>query len=132
MNLWSIIKGAGKVGDVIDNTMKAADALVFTKEERAVATAKEILKNQEHMVTLAKMQQGESGASAVTRRIAMLIVLGNFSVFAQTALVAVIMGNNELATNVIKLAGALSIGYLSMTVVVSIFGYYSVTKKDKK
>lgn len=139
MSLWGIITGAGKVGDAIDTGLdvvkmgaRGLDAMVYTDEEKAETAAARQERNGEMAYKFAKMRQGESGASAVTRRAAMYIVLGNFTVFCQTALVFTCLGRKELAADIVKLAIALSIGSLAMTVVASLFGYYAWTKGKKK
>jgi hypothetical protein len=139
MGLWSIITGANKAGDAIDTGLglvnsaaKGLDALVYTDEEAAQDTAANITKNMDHALAFAKMRQNESGASAVTRRIAMLIILGNFTMFTITGLVLVLFDKITTLTNLGQWASTMMIGQLSMTVVASLFGYYAWTKGKKK
>ena len=138
MSLWGIITGAGKVGDAIDTGLdivkmgaRGLDKMVYTDEEKAIDGAANIAKNMDHALAFAKISQSESGASAVIRRLAMLIVLGNFSLFTVTGLVLVLMDKISTLQNLAKWASSMSIGSLAMTVVASIFGYYAVTKGRK-
>jgi thiazole synthase ThiGH ThiG subunit len=91
MGLWSIITGATKTADVIDagidltkTAAKGLDMLVYTDEEKAITGAKNMAVNMAQALEFAKLMQGETGASAVTRRIVACIVMANFSIFALT------------------------------------------------
>jgi hypothetical protein len=133
--LWAIITGAGKVSEVVDTGLdlvktgaKGLDMLAYTKEEQAIDGAKNIVANMDHALQFAKISQSESGASAVTRRIFGLIVLGNFTLFVILGLVALHMGKKVLVDDIIAFANAVSMGQLAITVIVSTFGYYAVTK----
>ena len=138
MGLWTILTGAGKVSDVIDTGLdlvktgaRGLDKMVYTNEEQAIDGAKNIAANMDHVVEMAKLSQNESGASAVTRRIFGLIVLGNFSLFVLVGLVAVCWGKTELVQDIVAFANAVSIGNLTIAVIVSTFGYYAATKGRK-
>jgi hypothetical protein len=138
MGLWSIITGVGKAGDVIDTGMDVVkmgasglDKLVYTKEEKAIDGAKNIAVNMDHAITMARIAQNESGASAVTRRLVFLIVLGNFTIYAQAALVAACFSRIDIITNIIKTATAIMLGEMAIAVVVSMAGYYAATKGRK-
>ena len=139
MGLWSIITGAGKVGDVIDTGLgvvksgvKGLDALVYTDEEKAIAGAENIIRNMDHAYKFAQLAQSESGASAITRRLAMLIVLGNFTLYSTVGMVLVLMEKIETLTNLIEFSKSMGIAMLATTVVASMFGYYAWTKGKKK
>lgn len=139
MGLWGIITGAGKVGDVVDTGLdliktgaKGLDAMVFTDEEKATATAENVAKNMAHVVDMAKITQNESGASAVTRRIVACVVLGVFSLFAVTGLALVCFGKQAVVADIVTLAVALDIGQMAMTIVIALFGYYAVGRAVKK
>ena len=136
MSLWGIIKGAGKVGDVIYTGMdliktgaKGLDMIKYTDEEQAIDGAKSVAKNMDHALAFAKIAQSESGASAVIRRLAMLIVMGNFTLFTVTGLVLVLFDKIAILKNLTEWASTMQIGYLAMTVIASIFGYYAYSKK---
>jgi hypothetical protein len=138
MGLWNIITGAGKVGNVIDTGLdlvktgaRGLDMMKYTDEEQAIDGAKNVAANMDHALAFAKMAQNESGASAVIRRLAMLIILGNFTMFTVTGLVLVLFDKIEMLDNLSEWASTMQIGYLAMTVIASIFGYYAYSKKGK-
>jgi len=138
MGLWATITGAGKVSSVVDTGLdlvkagvKGVDMAIYTDEEKAIAGAQNIVANMGHALEFAKLSQNESGASAVTRRIFGLIVLGNFTLFAMVGLVALCLGRPGLVENIVKFANAISIGELTIAVIVCTFGYYGVTKNRK-
>ena len=85
----------------------------------------------DHALSFAILHQSESGASAVIRRLAMLIVLGNFTLFAVTGVVLALMQKDIILKTLSEWASTMQIGYLAMTVIASIFGYYSISKKSK-
>ena len=89
-------------------------------------------KNMDHAVTFAQLAQSESGASAVTRRIAMLIVLGNFTLFSTVGMVLVLTDKIDTLKNLIEFSKSMGIAMLATTVVASMFGYYAWTKGKKK
>jgi hypothetical protein len=141
MGIWATITGAGKVADVIDTGMdlaktgaKGIDMAFYTAEEKALAGAQDLVANMGHALDFAKLAQNESGASAVTRRIFGLIVLGNFTVFVQVGLVALWLDRPGLVENIVKFANAMSIGEITVAVIVCMFGYYGITgvTKNKK
>jgi hypothetical protein len=136
MSFWSLITGAGKTGDVIDAGLdlvksgaNGLDSLVYTDEEKAQDRAKNILRNGDMAYKFAKLAQSESGASAVTRRICALIVLTNFTIYAQAALVAACFSRMDIVENIVKTGVALMIGEMAIAVVISMFGYYAWKKK---
>jgi hypothetical protein len=138
MGIWATITGAGKVSQVIDTGLdlvktgaKGVDMMFHTDEEKAIEDAQNIVVNMGHALEFAKLAQNESGASAVTRRIFGLIVLGNFTVFALVGLVALCLERPGLVENIVKFANAIEIGTLTIAVIVSTFGYYAVTKNRK-
>jgi flagellar biosynthesis protein FliP len=136
MSLWGWITGADKVGEVVDTgldvvktAMNGLDALVYTDEEKAQDNAKNILRNGDMAYKFAKLAQSESGASAVTRRICALIVLTNFTIYAQAALVAACFSRMDIVDNIVKTGIALMVGEMAIAVVISMFGYYAWKKK---
>jgi hypothetical protein len=138
MGLWSIITGANKVGavvdaglDVVKTGMKGIDAMVFTDEEKSQAHAERVARGMAHVVELAKLQQSESGASAITRRVLGYIVMGNFTAYAIAALVSACRSRMDIVDNIIKTAMAISLGEMSITVIVATFGYYGITGAAK-
>jgi hypothetical protein len=138
MGLWSIITGANKVGNVVDtglgvveSAVKGLDAIVYTDEEKALDAAKNLTKRMDHALAFAKITQSESGASAITRRIAMMIVLGNFTLFTTTGLVLVLLDKINILNNLIEFAKVMGIATLTVTVIASMFGYYAITKNRK-
>lgn len=138
MGLFSIITGAGKVGavvdtglDVIKSSVKGIDALVFTDEERALAAAENTVRAMGHVEAMAKIQQAESGASAITRRVIAIMLIGMFCIFSTVSLIFVCIGSIAIVQNIISLAEKLSIGAITMTIVVSMFGYYGITGAAK-
>ena len=138
MGLWSIITGATKTADVIDagidltkTAAKGLDVLIYTDEEKAIAGAKSVAVNMAQALEFAKLMQGETGASAVTRRIVACIVMANFSIFALTSLVFLCIGKKVLVADIVSLASSLMIGEITMSVVVAMFGYYAWTKGKK-
>ncbi len=139
MSLWGIITGAGKVGDVVDTGLGLIKAsasgigkMVYTDEEKAIAGAENVARNMDHALAFAKIAQSESGASAVTRRIFGLIVLGNFTLFVLSGLVAVWMRQEDILRDLVAFASAIMLGELTIAVIVSVFGYYSIGKGKKK
>jgi hypothetical protein len=141
MGLWATITGAGKVSEVVDTGLdlvkkgaSGIDMTFYTDEEKAIAGAQNIVANMGHALEFARLAQNESGASAVTRRIFGLIVLGNFTVFSMVGLIALWLDRPGLVENIVKFANAMSIGEITAAVIICMFGYYGITgvTKNKK
>lgn len=139
LGIWSLITGAGKTGDAIDTGLglvekagNGLDVMFHTSEEKARETTADIARNGEMAYKFAKLAQSESGGSAVTRRLFGLIILGNFTLFVLASLGCYLFGDVGKAKGVVELAVGLKLGELAITVIVSVFGYYSFTNRKKK
>ena len=65
-------------------------------------------------------------------RLAMLIVLGNFTLYSVVGIVLVLMEKIATLKNLIEFSKTMGIAMLATTVVASMFGYYAWTKGEKK
>ena len=124
MGLFSFLSAAktadalvGSIPKVISSAIKGIDASFFTDEEK-----------MGFVKDLSKQLYDNFMPRAISRRVLSIIIFGIFGVFSLSALVFACFDMMSIVDNIIKVALAMKIGWMTITVTAFYFGIWPIGK----
>ena len=125
MKLFSWLTGGAKSADtILSGMVNGIDALVYTDEEKAIAGAE----NQKVWLEIQKVVANESTPRSINRRVVAWSVVGMVSLITILSMVLIVMGEKDLAAEIVKVADALGWPYAFIAVLIFYFGNHMITR----